>query len=200
MEKRRVTITVGGQPYSFASDDPDEYIRTLEKRTNAALKETAEFAPSAYAGAILAVISQTDRLLRAEEAGGTEKAEKQGKPQKAEPSEGQPRKETARKKASAQEKGQVSMWELLEKTETMPETAAEAEAPAGQTERMPEMPTKVGSPVDKSNTAAIDGKIRDKRKAQERISYDDIQPDSADRVPFLGRISADQGRHQPDHQ
>ena len=71
MEKRRVTITVGGQPYSFASDDPDEYIRTLEKRTNAALKETAEFAPSAYAGAILAVISQTDRLLRAEEAGRT---------------------------------------------------------------------------------------------------------------------------------
>lgn len=158
MEKRRVTITVGGQPYSFASDDPDEYIRTLEKRTNAALKETAEFAPSAYAGAILAVISQTDRLLRAEEAGGTEKAEKQGKPQKAEPSEGQPRKETARKKASAQEKGQVSMWELLEKTETMPETAAEAAAPAGQTERMPEMTTKVGSPVGKSNTAAIDGK------------------------------------------
>ena len=196
MEKRRVTITVGGQPYSFASDDPDEYIRTLEKRTNAALKETAEFAPSAYAGAILAVISQTDRLLRAEEAGGTEKAEKQGKPQKAEPSEGQPRKETARKKASAQGKGQVSMWELLEKTETMPETAAEAAAPAGQAERIPEMPTKVGSPVGKSNTAAIDGKIRDKRKAQERTSYDDIQPDSADRVPFLGRISADQSRHQ----
>ena len=187
MEKRRVTITVGGQPYSFASDDPDEYIRTLEKRTNAARKETAEFAPSAYAGAILAVISQTDRLLRAEEAGGTEKAEKQGKPQKAEPSEGQPRKETARKKASAQEKGQVSMWELLEKTETMPETAA----PAGQAERMPEMPTKVGSPVGKSNTAAIDGKIRDKRKAQERTSYDDIQPDPADCIPFLGRISAD---------
>lgn len=161
MEKRRVTITVGGQPYSFASDDPDEYIRTLEKRTNAALKETAEFAPSAYAGAILAVISQTDRLLRAEEAGGTEKAEKQGKPQKAEPSEGQPRKETARKKASAQEKGQVSMWELLEKTETMPETAAEAAVPAGQTERMPETAAGVNESAGESA-----GQKRNARKDQ----------------------------------
>ena len=154
MEKRRVTITVGGQPYSFASDDPDEYIRTLEKRTNAALKETAEFAPSAYAGAILAVISQTDRLLREEQAAQMRKTEEPDKSQ----TEKVFKKEPARKKVSAQEKGQVSVWDLLEEAERMPETAAEAAVPAGQAERMPEMPTKVGPPVGKSNTAAIDGK------------------------------------------
>ncbi|MER2182690.1 MAG: cell division protein ZapA [Clostridia bacterium] len=166
MEKRRVTITVGGQPYSFASDDPDEYIRTLEKRTNAALKETAEFAPSAYAGAILAVISQTDRLLREEQAAQMRKTKEPDKSQ----TEKVFKKEPARKKVSAQEKGQVSVWDLLEEAERMPETAAEAAAPAGQAERMPEMPTKVGSPVGKSNTAAIDrkhsGQTKSARKDQ----------------------------------
>ena len=82
MEKRRVTITVGGQPYSFVSDDSDEYIRTLEQRTNAALKQTAGFAPSVYAGAILSVISQTDRLLREEKSAQTRKTEEPEKPQK----------------------------------------------------------------------------------------------------------------------
>ncbi len=137
MEKRRVTITVGGQPYSFVSDDSDEYIRTLEQRTNAALKQTAGFAPSVYAGAILSVISQTDRLLREEKSAQTRKTEEPEKPQKAEPAEKQPRKEPGKKKASTQEKGQVSVWDLLEEAERVPERAAEATGLAKQAERMP---------------------------------------------------------------
>ena len=67
MEKRKVTVMIGGQSCSFYSDDPDEYITALARRANAVMRETSRFSKaSAYTNAVLSVISLTDALLRAE--------------------------------------------------------------------------------------------------------------------------------------
>ena len=89
MEKRRVTITIGGQPCSFYSDDPDGYLADLEKRVNAVMKQTAWHA-------VPAVILLADQLMRSEQKGSRKQA---GKPQP---------------KAEGEDRGQVSVWELLE--------------------------------------------------------------------------------------
>lgn len=110
MEKRKVTILIGGQSCSFYSDDSDDYITRLAQRANAAMKQTARFSgSSAHTNAVLAVLLLADQLLRAEQA---------EKPPEAEPAEKIPkpeqkgnRKSPAR--ADGNNDGQVSVWDLL---------------------------------------------------------------------------------------
>ena len=85
MEKRKVTVSIGGQVCSFYSDDPDEYLAALEQRANAVMKQTSRFSgSSACTNAILAVLLLTDRILRAEQ------------------------------KAAEEDAGQVSIWDLID--------------------------------------------------------------------------------------
>lgn len=110
MEKRRVTVLIGGKPYSFYSDDPDEYISALEKRTNDALRQAGRLSGLWDAsGAVLAVILQTDRLMRTEQE-GPKATEKQEEPPKRTEAKG------ARKsgpKAAEEDRGQISVWDLI---------------------------------------------------------------------------------------
>lgn len=122
MEKRKVTISIGGQLCSFYSDDSDEYISALEQKANAVMKQTAGFSgSSSYRNAVLSVLFLTDELLRAE----------QGRPQQPEPdklgsdrperedrlpaAEQKIRKSIAKsaKKEEEKDKAQVSVWDLL---------------------------------------------------------------------------------------
>ena len=108
MEKRKVTVSIGGKPCTFYSDDSEEYISALEKRANEVMKQTAKFAGSSTCtNAILSVLCLTDQLLR------TERAEKLGKterPQRAEQKVGKKN----NPKAAAEDKGQVSVWDLMD--------------------------------------------------------------------------------------
>ena len=109
MEKRRVTILISGQPYSFYSDDSDEYISSLEQRANAAMKQTSRFAgQSAYTNAVLSVLFQTDSLLRTEQKMKVMAAGKQAEEPKVPASRKNP------VKGKDQENGQVSVWDLLD--------------------------------------------------------------------------------------
>ena len=105
MEKRKVTISIGGQPCSFYSDDPDEYIAALEKKANAVMRQTAGFSGSSIRmNALLSVVFLTDELLRAEQeeaAAETEQKVRKKSPPKA-------------VKTAENEKTQVSVWDLLE--------------------------------------------------------------------------------------
>jgi len=108
LEKRKVTVSVGGQSCSFYSDDSDEYIAELEKRANEAMNQTATFSRfSAYTNAVLTVLSLTDQLLRAEQ---TDQQGQTNKPPRAE-------QKAARKnnpKTAAKDEAQVSVWDLLD--------------------------------------------------------------------------------------
>ena len=105
MEKRRVTVTIGGQRCSFYTDDSDAYISALEQRANEVMRQTAKFSGlSAQTNAILSVIFLTDTLMRAEKE-KTEMTERQAEARRI-------RKNTA--KASAEDQGQVSVWDLLD--------------------------------------------------------------------------------------
>jgi len=105
LEKRKVTISIGGQPCSFYSDDPDEYIAALEKKANAVMRQTAGFSGSSIRmNALLSVVFLTDELLRAEQeeaAAETEQKVRKKNPPKA-------------VKNAENEKTQVSVWDLLE--------------------------------------------------------------------------------------
>ncbi len=108
LEKRKVTVSIGGRVYRFYSDDSDAYIATLEQRANAALKQTAGFSgASVLTNAVLAVLLLTDELMRTE--------------QKAPGDGGSPEvRETAKekkKKPAEKDDGQVSVWDLLEEQE-----------------------------------------------------------------------------------
>ena len=103
MEKRRVTVSIGGQYYSFYSDDSDEYISLLEQRVNAAMKQTAGFSGE---NAVLAVIYLTDQLLRTEAM-----SRDSDKQPAAEP--GRKNAAKAAAKAAKNDAGQISVWELL---------------------------------------------------------------------------------------
>ena len=100
MEKRKITVLVGGRPCSIYSDDPEEYVSALEQRANAVMRETAKFSgASAYTNAVLSVLSLTDALMRTEQ--GEQK-----------PGERTSLRKNAAKKTE-EEKGQISVWELL---------------------------------------------------------------------------------------
>ncbi len=100
MNKRRVTVTIQGRPYTFYSDDTDEYIAELQRRANEALRETREL--SGRSSPVLTVLLLTDQLMRME----TTKPE-QPKMGKKEPGQ---KKEPKAKPGN----GQVSMWDLIE--------------------------------------------------------------------------------------
>ena len=113
MEKRKVTVTIGGKPCSFFSDDSDEYISALENRANAVMKETARFSGSSVCtNAVLSVLFLTDKLLRIEQA---DKQEKADKPEQAEkpPRTEQKISKKNNTKTTSEDKGQVSVWDLL---------------------------------------------------------------------------------------
>ena len=117
LEKRSVTIQIGGQPCRFFSDDSEEYLSALEERANAVMRETARFSgPSNRANAILAVLSLTDTLLRTEQ----KAAETASEPEKTEGRRPPARKTPERNTAT--EKGQLSVWDLLEGKPGKPET------------------------------------------------------------------------------
>ena len=104
MEKRKVTILVGGEYCSFYSDDPEEYLSALEQRANQVMRQTAKYSgASAQTNAVLSVIYQTDALMRLEKE-KTRAAEEPAEIRK-------PRKNAAQ--TSAEDQGQVSVWELL---------------------------------------------------------------------------------------
>ena len=107
MEKRKVSISVGGQSCVLNSDDSDEYLARLERRANEALKRTAGVAgASAHTNAICAVIALTDELMRTEQKirrWTTERKTARNDPDKKQPA-GEP----------AQNWGQISVWDVLE--------------------------------------------------------------------------------------
>ena len=112
LEKRKVTIWIGGQPCSFYSDDSDEYLSALEQRANAAMRQTARFSgSSAYANAVLSVLSLTDTLFRTEQKMKEIISEKEGN----EPKAHTPRKAIV--KGKEEENGQVSVWDLLDEAQ-----------------------------------------------------------------------------------
>ena len=90
MDKRRVTVTIGGRTCIFYSDDEDVYIAELARRANATMKQ---FSGNYYH----AVLYLTDALIRAEK-----------------PTEGPPaqsKKNVGKKPPEGS--GQVSVWEIL---------------------------------------------------------------------------------------
>ncbi len=93
MERRRITIMLDGQPCSFYSDDPDAYLSDLEKRANAVLHQAAVYGKNKE---VLAVVLLTDQLMRME-----------GSPARPE------QKEARKPKPDSADKGQVSVWDLL---------------------------------------------------------------------------------------
>ena len=121
MEKRLVTITIGGQRCSFYSDDSDEYISALEQRANEIMRQTARF--SLRANALLSVISLTDSLMReekkteekkSEETEGAVKAEPKPEP-KTEPKAGNKRNRKNAASTPEENQDQISVWDLLER-------------------------------------------------------------------------------------
>lgn len=107
LEKRKVTIYIGAQPCSFYSDDSEEYLRALEQKANAVMRETARFSGADQGmNAFLSVLFLTDELLRAEQ--------KQPAPAaKAKEPAGRAAKNTPR--PEEKERGQISVWDILEK-------------------------------------------------------------------------------------
>ena len=96
---------VDGQICSFYSDDSDAYIAALEKRANEVMKQTAKYSgASSHTNAVLSVIFLTDSLMREE----NEKTENAAGPAESRKN----RKNTA--SSTAEDKGQVSVWELLD--------------------------------------------------------------------------------------
>ena len=89
MEKRRVTILVDGQPYSFYSDDSEEYLTSY------------------YTNAVLSVLVLTDELLRMEQ-----KNRETASEQKAAEARQMPGRK-APGKGAAEDRGQISVWDLL---------------------------------------------------------------------------------------
>jgi len=114
LEKRKVTVTVGGQKCSFYSDDPDGYIAALEQKANEVMQKTAAFSgQSVYTNAILSVVFLADELMRAEK-GNTEKTDL---PENPEPAKKQAEARRTGKntgKAFREDRRQVSVWELLD--------------------------------------------------------------------------------------
>ena len=130
MQKRRVTISIGGVPCAFYSDDSAEYLGTLAQRANAAMRETAEFSgQSAYRNAVLSVLSVTDELLRTEQRvrelqdaeyrnagdGGDSSsvlADRKNRPPVCRSAAG--RRGSAKEEPKERDRGQISIWDILE--------------------------------------------------------------------------------------
>lgn len=116
MERRKTAVLIGGKIYSFYTDDPEEYIETLEQRANEALREGERAAGGSSGGAVLAIISLTDRLMRMEE----KHPEKTDKPKNAAP---------RKKDTQTEAQGQMTVWDVLEMSGETAD-AKEPDAPA----------------------------------------------------------------------
>ena len=68
MEKRRMTVTVAGRPYTLVSSDPPEYVKRVAAYVDRELSETAAATnlPSAQA-AVLTCFRLAEDLLRAQD-------------------------------------------------------------------------------------------------------------------------------------
>ena len=68
MEKRRMTVTVAGRPYTLVSADPPEHVKRVAEYVDRELSETAAVTklPSAQA-AVLTCFRLTEELLRAQD-------------------------------------------------------------------------------------------------------------------------------------
>ena len=111
LEKRRVTISIGGQAFGLYSDDSDAYIDTLEQRANAVLKRTAGSGEVlSLTNAMLSVIALTDELLRTERKNQQPTGER-----KAAGSSPSVRRDPAKDSTQTPEKDrrQISVWDLL---------------------------------------------------------------------------------------
>ena len=102
MEKRKVTVTIGGQRCSFYSDDPDEYIAALAQKANTVVEQFSGMNAKA-------ILFLTDALMRAEK---TEKPAEEPGGLKAEAKAGPKRAGKNASKASA-DNNQVSVWDLM---------------------------------------------------------------------------------------
>ena len=68
MEKRKVTIHVGGKAYTLMSTDSDEYMQRMENLADRTLRETsAATHQSIQASAVLAVISLADEVIKSQD-------------------------------------------------------------------------------------------------------------------------------------
>ena len=68
MEKRRMTVTVAGKPYTLVSADPPEHVRRVAEYVDRQLSETASATnlPSGQA-AVLTCFRLAEELLRAQD-------------------------------------------------------------------------------------------------------------------------------------
>lgn len=68
MEKRRMTVTVAGRPYTLVSSDPPEHVKRVATYVDRELSETAAATnlPSAQA-AVLTCFRLAEDLLRAQD-------------------------------------------------------------------------------------------------------------------------------------
>lgn len=119
VEKRKVTLSIGGQPCEFYSDDSEAYLTALEHRANAVMKRTARYAgPSAYTNAVLSVLTLTDELLRTEEKmREMRELSVEREPEGTNAGAGRSPRKPAEKnppKAPGKDPGQVSVWDILD--------------------------------------------------------------------------------------
>jgi cell division protein ZapA len=68
MEKKKMTVTVAGKPYTLVSADPPEYVRRVAAYVDRKLSETAAVTnlPSAQA-AVLTCFNMSEELIRAQD-------------------------------------------------------------------------------------------------------------------------------------
>ncbi len=68
MEKRRMTVTVAGRPYTLVSSDPPEHVKRVAAYVDRELSETAAATnlPSAQA-AVLTCFRLAEELLKAQD-------------------------------------------------------------------------------------------------------------------------------------
>ncbi len=68
MEKRKMTVTVAGKPYTLVSSDPPEHVKRVAAYVDRQLSETAAMTnlPSAQA-AVLTCFRLAEDLLRAQD-------------------------------------------------------------------------------------------------------------------------------------
>ena len=109
MEKRKVTISIDGQPCVLFSDDSEEYLSALERRANAVMKQTAAFSgSSSYTNAIRSVLILTDELLRTEQKYLKLSTERKATENRSIHDRKNPSKDAAK------DQGQISVWDILE--------------------------------------------------------------------------------------
>ena len=68
MEKRKITVTVAGKPYTLVSSDPPEHVKRVAAYVDRSLSETSSATnlPSAQA-AVLTCFRMAEELLKAQD-------------------------------------------------------------------------------------------------------------------------------------